>query len=149
LQFARLDSPRILVDFHRRIGSPLIFRRSAGELTLSNGSRVVCLPCKDETIRGFAGVALLIIDEAAQVPDDIYRTVRPMLAVSNGRLICLSTPFGKRGFFWDAWNHGGDDWARSPPSISRPTPHAGPRQTSPCSSPSSSPAATNRTRSSC
>jgi hypothetical protein len=30
------------------------------------------------------GVDLLVIDEAAQVPDDPYRAVRPMLAVSNG-----------------------------------------------------------------
>jgi hypothetical protein len=35
-----------------------------------------------------------------------------MLAVSRGRLICLSTPFGRRGFFWDAWARGGDDWQR-------------------------------------
>jgi hypothetical protein len=35
-----------------------------------------------------------------------------MLAVSDGRMICLSTPHGKRGFFWDAWEHGGDDWLR-------------------------------------
>src|SRR5262249_55152941 len=46
---------------------------------------------------------LLIIDEAARVPDDLYRAVRPMLAVSAGRLVCLSTPFGKRGFFWRGW----------------------------------------------
>jgi len=35
-----------------------------------------------------------------------------MLAVSEGRLICLSTPYGKRGFFHDAWAAGGDDWLR-------------------------------------
>jgi hypothetical protein len=35
-----------------------------------------------------------------------------MLAVSAGRLICLSTPFGKRGFFHEAWEHGGDRWRR-------------------------------------
>jgi hypothetical protein len=35
-----------------------------------------------------------------------------MLAVSAGRLVCLSTPYGKRGFFWDAWAKGGADWAR-------------------------------------
>jgi hypothetical protein len=52
------------------------------------------------------------MDEAARVPDDLYRAVRPMLAVSNGRMICLSTPYGKRGFFYDAWANGGDDWAR-------------------------------------
>jgi hypothetical protein len=35
-----------------------------------------------------------------------------MLAVSNGRITCLSTPYGKRGFFYNAWAKGGDDWAR-------------------------------------
>jgi hypothetical protein len=35
-----------------------------------------------------------------------------MLASSRGRLICLSTPFGKRGFFYDCWVKGGADWHR-------------------------------------
>ena len=48
----------------------------------------------------------------ARVPDDLYRAIRPMLATSGGRLICLSTPYGKRGFFYDAWAKGGDDWLR-------------------------------------
>jgi Terminase large subunit, T4likevirus-type, N-terminal len=103
---------RLVVDMHRRLGAPMKVRRNAHELTLANHSRVVCLPCREETIRGLAHVDVLIIDEAARVPDDVYRAVRPMLAVSRGRLICLSTPFGKRGFFWDAWARGGDDWAR-------------------------------------
>ncbi len=80
------------------------------ELQLTNVSRIVCLPCREETIRGYSNVSLLVIDEAARVPDDLYRAVRPMLAVSDGRLICLSTPYGKRGFFYDAWANGGDDW---------------------------------------
>jgi hypothetical protein len=87
-------------------------RRTAEEMELTNLSRIVCVPCKEETIRGFAHVDLLIIDEAARVPDTLYRAVRPMLAVSKGRLICLSTPYGKRGFFWDAWERGGEDWLR-------------------------------------
>src|SRR4029077_16036981 len=69
-------------------------------------------PCQADTIRGYSRVHMLVIDEAARVPDDLYRSVRPMLAVSGGRLICLSTPFGKRGFFYDAWSEGGDDWKR-------------------------------------
>jgi len=81
-------------------------------LELANHSRVVCLPGREETIRGFSGVALLIIDEAARVPDDLYRSVRPMLAVSHGRLICLSTPFGKRGFFFDEWTDADAPWRR-------------------------------------
>jgi hypothetical protein len=82
------------------------------ELQLSNESRFISLPCSGDTIRGFANVKVLIIDEAARVPDDLYRTVRPMLAVSGGRLLCLSTPYGKRGFFYDAWAHGGPEWMR-------------------------------------
>ena len=103
---------RIVTEFHRRLGSPARQRQTTEELCLTNLSRIVCLPCKEETIRGYSRVNLLIIDEAARVPDDLYRAVRPMLAVSNGRLICLSTPYGKRGFFHDAWASGGTDWAR-------------------------------------
>src|SRR5207237_3659232 len=98
--------------FFRRLQSPLRERRTAEELQLANYSRIVCLPCREETIRGYSKVSLLIIDEAARVPDDLYRAVRPMLAVSGGRLICLSTPYGKRGFFHDCWTNGGADWAR-------------------------------------
>ena len=83
------------------------------ELVLTNGSRVVCLPGKEATIRGFSGVALLIVDEASRVPDELYQAVRPMLAVSRGRIILLSTPFGKRGFFFQEWTEGGSDWHRT------------------------------------
>ena len=67
-----------------------------------NGSRVMSLPGKADTFVGFSP-DLLIIDEASRVPDDTYRACRPMLAVSGGRLVCLSTPFGKRGFFYEEW----------------------------------------------
>jgi hypothetical protein len=103
---------RIVVECYLRLGEPFRVRRTTHELQLSNLSRIVCLPCREDTIRGYASVSLLIIDEAARVPDDLYRAVRPMLAVSGGRLICLSTPYGKRGFFHDAWAAGGDDWLR-------------------------------------
>jgi hypothetical protein len=36
-----------------------------------------------------------------------------MLAVSGGRIILLSTPRGKRGFFHDVWIEGGADWNRT------------------------------------
>ena len=102
----------IVAEFYRRYGKPMLERFSSEELRLTNFSRIVSLPCREETIRGYSSVNLLVIDEAARVPDDLYRAVMPMLAVSNGRLICLSTPFGKRGFFYEAWARGGDDWSR-------------------------------------
>lgn len=80
-------------------------------LRLTNGSRVIALPGKEQTIRGFSGVDLLVIDEAARVDDALYASVRPMLAVSGGRLIALSTPFGNRGWFYEAWR-GEEAWER-------------------------------------
>jgi len=85
---------------------------TALRLDLQNGSRIVSLPGKEETIRGYSGVSLLILDEAARIPDDLYFSVRPMLAVSGGRLIGLSTPFGKRGWFFESWQNGATDWRR-------------------------------------
>ncbi len=76
---------------------------SALQLELDNGSRIISLPGKEDTVRSFSGVKLLIIDEASRVPDALYMAVLPMLAVSGGRIILLSTPFGTRGFFWEAW----------------------------------------------
>jgi hypothetical protein len=80
-------------------------------IELTNGSRVISLPSAEETIRGYSGVTLLVIDEAARVPDELYRSTRPMLATSGGRLVCLSTPFGKQGWFYDAW-HSDRPWER-------------------------------------
>ncbi len=103
---------RVVTGFYRRLKSPFLARQTQHELELKNMSRVVCLPCREDTIRGYSDITILVIDEAARVPDDLYRAVRPMLAVSGGRLICLSTPFGKRGFFHDCWANGGTDWVR-------------------------------------
>jgi hypothetical protein len=103
---------RIVKDFYVRLNQPLRERLTRDQLQLTNRSQVICLPCSEPTVRGFSDVRLLVIDEAARVPDDLYRAVRPMLATSNGRLICLSTPYGKRGFFYDCWVRGGADWQR-------------------------------------
>ncbi len=81
-------------------------------LEFANGSRIVCLPGKEETIRGFSGVTLLLVDEASRVPDALYQAIRPMLAVSGGRLALLSTPWGRRGFFHHEWTEGGPGWKR-------------------------------------
>jgi tRNA(Met) C34 N-acetyltransferase TmcA len=53
---------------------------SALRLEFANGSRVQVLPGKEATVRGFSGVSLLLIDEAARVPDELYQSVRPMMA---------------------------------------------------------------------
>lgn len=84
---------------------------SALRLELPNGSRIVSLPGKEATIRGYSGVSLLIVDEAARVEDGLYYALRPMLAVSGGSLLLLSTPWGKRGAFHEEWTKG-EGWER-------------------------------------
>jgi hypothetical protein len=60
----------------------------------------VGLPGTEATVRGCSAVSMMLIDEAAQVKDDLYDAVRPMLAVSDGDLWLMSAPRGRVGFFW-------------------------------------------------
>lgn len=84
---------------------------SALKLELENKSRIISLPGQEQTVRGFANVRLLVVDEAARVPDDLYYGVRPFLAVSGGRMVCASTPFGKRGWYFKEWSEG-EGWEK-------------------------------------
>lgn len=93
-----------VAGFYRALGRPV---SPKGErrlsLELESGSRIVTLPGTEKTIRGFSGASLLLVDEAARLANNLYASIRPMLAVSGGRLLALSTPFGTRGWFYDAW----------------------------------------------
>ncbi len=104
---------RKVTSLYRTLGRPVPAEaENKLELELSNGSRIVALPGVEGTIRGYSGVRLLIVDEASRVKDDLMAAVRPMLAVSGGRLLALSTPFGKRGWWYEAWENGGATWER-------------------------------------
>ena len=100
---------RKAAEFARRLGM-----RPKGDgdneisLELPNGSRIVGLPGNEATVRGFSAVSLLLVDEAARVSDELYMAIRPMLAVSGGALWLMSTPFGKRGFFYETWRNGAE-----------------------------------------
>ena len=80
---------------------------SQTEIAFSNGSRVYSLPGIAHTIRGFSRVSLLIFNESAYIGEDVYRASSPFLAASaegGAKLICISTPWGQQGYFWNAWN---------------------------------------------
>jgi hypothetical protein len=102
-----------IAGFYRDLRRPV---QPQGErklsLELENGSRIVTLPGSEKPIRGFSGTALLILDEAARVDDGLYFAVRPMLAVSGGALMMLSTPYGKRGVFYEEWTGSNTGWER-------------------------------------
>jgi terminase large subunit-like protein len=101
-----------VLGFYRDLGRPVpAYAERKLSLELQNGSRIVTLPGTEKTVRGFSGAALLLVDEAARVDDALYHAVRPMLAVSGGALMMLSTPYGKRGVFFEEWS-GGEGWER-------------------------------------
>ena len=105
---------RTLMQYHSKLdGAPALVGESVLKAEFVNGSRVLALPGSERTTRGLAKVALAIVDEAAAVDDELLAAIRPMMATSKGggRLIALSTPRGKRGWFFEAWI-GAGDWTR-------------------------------------
>jgi hypothetical protein len=101
----------IMVHHSQLKGVPELKAVSALRAEMANGSRILALPGTEKTVRGYAAPALILIDEAARVEDDLLQAVRPMLATSKGRLIALTTPAGKRGWFYESWI-GDGNWHR-------------------------------------
>jgi hypothetical protein len=85
---------------------------NAVSLLLPNGSRIVGLPSLEDTVRGFSGVSLLLIDEASRVSDQMYEALRPMLSTTDGDWYLRSTPRGTSGLFYDTGEYGGPEWVR-------------------------------------
>ena len=87
-------------------------------MELPNGSRIIALPGTEATTRGFSAPRLIVVDEASRTEDALYGALRPMFATTStqaaqGRMVCLSTPWGKRGWFYEQWEHGGAVWQRT------------------------------------
>lgn len=94
---------RYVRRFDRSLGSPVkAERKAATSIEWANGSRLLALPDSHEGVVGFTPTRV-VIDEASRVSDVLYLSLRPMLAL-GGELDLLSTPFGKRGFFFDICN---------------------------------------------
>lgn len=81
-------------------------------LRLPNGSRLVARPAISRTSRGYSQARLIIVDEAAFVPDGIFRAITPSLGISRGSLWVLSTPHGQAGEFARFWHDPDSGFAR-------------------------------------
>ncbi len=79
-----------------------IIRCSVLSLELANGSIIVSVPAHEGSIRGYSP-QYLILDEASHIPDNVYFAARPLVIRTRGQLIIMSTPAGKRGFFYETW----------------------------------------------
>lgn len=73
-------------------------------INLKNGSVIHCLPAGDTGygIMGFT-IDLLIADEAAFIPEEVWNSVTPALAVTRGNIWLLSTPFLKEGYYYNCF----------------------------------------------
>jgi Terminase large subunit, T4likevirus-type, N-terminal len=99
------------LSLYRQAGYPLpAYSERRTGLELSNGSVIEALPAVERTTRGYS-VDLLVVDEAAAVPDLDYHGILPALIATQGEQVLLSTPRGKRGFFWELWESD-EDWQR-------------------------------------
>ncbi len=79
-----------------------------------NGSRVVTATTPTASRCNSAG--LLVLDEAAFIPDSVWMTAFPTISATSGSIIVASTPGGTSGLFYDIWNNTANrfpDWLRS------------------------------------
>lgn len=83
---------------------------SKQSMTFMNKSRILILSGREQTVRGYSP-DLVILDEAARIPDETYFSIRPSISVSNGALMIISTPRGRRGFFHQEFISG-REWER-------------------------------------
>ena len=80
------------------------------EIELMNGSRILVLPATDAA-RGYSGPDLVIMDEASRIDGSIFAdVVVPMFTNKEHYLfVKISTPNGKKGFFYDEFSREGSE----------------------------------------
>jgi hypothetical protein len=100
-----------VLDFYKRLSPVPAVKMLATELELANGSKVLALPGDPRTIRGYTP-ALILLDEASRADEGVLAATTPMLAESDGVLMALSTPHGRRGFFYRTWTDESQTWER-------------------------------------
>ena len=76
---------------------------------LKNGSNVLARPVgtTGDAVRGFTG-DVLIVDEAAKMPEMVWTASKPTLLTTAGEIWMCSTPQGKQGYFWEAFQNKND-----------------------------------------
>lgn len=78
-------------------------------IKFSNGSQILFKSAEQrDNLRGFTVSNLLLIDEGAYIPDDIYDTILPLCDVHKAQIVVASTPRMRQGRFYEYWNAGLD-----------------------------------------
>jgi hypothetical protein len=81
------------------------------KLILTNKSSALARPVgtTGDAVRGFTG-DVLIIDEASRMPELVWTASRPTLLTTGGQIWMCSTPHGKQGYFWEAFQNKNDKY---------------------------------------
>lgn len=74
------------------------------KIELRNGSQVIARPVGNtgDAIRGFTG-DVLVLDECSRLPEMAIEAGRPTLFSTSGQIWMCSTPFGKKGYFYESF----------------------------------------------
>jgi hypothetical protein len=90
---------------------PQLIGQSLSSIEFANGSRIVSLPgSSPASIRGYSNPRLIIVDESAWFPDDVYAALRPMMSQGNTKLALLSSAGGRSGFYYQEYSFNTQDW---------------------------------------
>lgn len=79
-------------------------RPTQNKINLINKSSIIARPVGNtgDAVRGFTG-DILIIDEASKMPELVFDAAKPTLLTTGGKIWMCSTPFGKKGYFYESW----------------------------------------------
>ena len=87
-----------------------------GILILKNGAEMMAIASNAQLLRGQPRVGLVFLDEAAhfdiQSPTAVLDAVEPAVANTRGHIIAISTPKGKRGFFYNLTLNKDNGWTK-------------------------------------
>ena len=103
---ASQDQSEIMLSYARvflKIFGITPVKDSTDTIVLPNGRCIYAMPANYRTIQGFAGD--VYFDEFAWNPHDkqIWRAVIPAITACQGRVSIASTPFAKKGKFYELW----------------------------------------------
>lgn len=103
---------RVFKQILKAIGgetSPIIKSANATllELEFNNGSSIILRSAEQkENLRGLTVTGVLVIDEAAFIPDDIFDILYPIVDANNSPVIIISTPLFLSGEFYEKYIEG-------------------------------------------
>lgn len=92
-------------------GTGVLSKENSSDLEFHfvNNSKIIFKSCAiKDRLRGYTikNGGILVIDEAAYIPDDIFGIVSPWCDVHKANMIMVSTPRLKQGFFYNYYQEG-------------------------------------------